>query len=201
MSPRWTLCADGGFQRLSGHRWGDERRAAMLTRSGRFGTIYTSAAEVRDRSWPAHGAFYSTILLPVIVYNNLDRKGLTPSPPRRFVWRPIWPSRPRAGRRRRPRARPDPPDASPGPPKHKVELFSCNFHRILLVFRAERPWRPGLQSAVVGWSHTVNTITPWASPEATLAETSFHIVHRPWRLSAVSREASRSLLEALCGRP
>ena len=42
---------------------------------------------------------------------------------------------------------------------------------------------------------TVNTITPWASPEATLAVTSFHIVHRPWRLSAVSREASRSLLE------
>ena len=77
---------------------------------------------------------------------------LTPSPPRRFAWRPIRPSRPRAGRRRRPRARPDPPDASPGPPKHKVELFSCNFHRILLVFRAERPWRPGLQSAVVGWS-------------------------------------------------
>ena len=38
---------------------------------------------------------------------------------------------------------------------------------------------------------TVNTITPWASPEATLAETSFHIVHRPWTLSAVSREAAR----------
>ena len=38
---------------------------------------------------------------------------------------------------------------------------------------------------------TVNTITPWASPEAMLAVTSFHIVHRPWRLSAVSREASR----------
>ena len=30
----------------------------MLPRSGRVGTIYTSAAEVRDRSRAAHGAFY-----------------------------------------------------------------------------------------------------------------------------------------------
>ena len=50
---------------------------------------------------------------------------LAPSLPRRFAWRPIRPSRPRAGRRSRPSARPDPPDASPGPPEHKVELFSC----------------------------------------------------------------------------
>ena len=41
MSPRWTLCADGGFQRLSGHRWGDDRRAVMLPRSGRVGTVST----------------------------------------------------------------------------------------------------------------------------------------------------------------
>ena len=40
----------------------------MLPRSGRVGTIYTSAAEVRDRSRPAHGAFYSTISLPDPVY-------------------------------------------------------------------------------------------------------------------------------------
>ena len=31
--------------------------------------IYTSAAEVRDRSRAAHGAFYSTILLPGLAYN------------------------------------------------------------------------------------------------------------------------------------
>ena len=48
----------------------------MLPRSGRVGTIYTSAAEVRDRSRPAHGAFYSTISLPVLVYKNLAGKGL-----------------------------------------------------------------------------------------------------------------------------
>ena len=34
-----------------------------LTRSGRVGTIPTSAAEVRDRSRAAHGAFYATISL------------------------------------------------------------------------------------------------------------------------------------------
>ena len=37
-----------------------------------------------------------------------------PSPPRRFAWRPLWTSRPRAGRRIRPRARPDPPGCIPG---------------------------------------------------------------------------------------
>ena len=48
----------------------------MLPRSGRVGTIYTSAAEVRDRSRTAHGAFYSTISLPDVVYNILAGKGL-----------------------------------------------------------------------------------------------------------------------------
>ena len=48
----------------------------MLPRSGRVGTIYTSAEEVRDRSRPAHGAFYSTISLPTPVYRSLDGKGL-----------------------------------------------------------------------------------------------------------------------------
>ena len=40
--------------------WGDERRAVMLPRSGRVGTIYTSAVEVRvrDRSRATHGALY-----------------------------------------------------------------------------------------------------------------------------------------------
>ena len=46
----------------------------MLPRSGRVGTIYTSAAEVRDRSRPAHGAFYSTISLPGPVYRTLAGK-------------------------------------------------------------------------------------------------------------------------------
>ena len=52
----------------------------MLSRSGRVGTIYTiytSAAEVRDRSRPAHGAFYSTISLPGVVYNTWVGKGLS----------------------------------------------------------------------------------------------------------------------------
>ena len=49
----------------------------MLPRSVRVGTIYTSAAEVRDRSRPAHGAFYSTMSLPDVVYNILAGKGLT----------------------------------------------------------------------------------------------------------------------------
>ena len=52
----------------------------MLPRSGRVGTIYTSAAEVWDRSRPAHGAFYSTISLSVQdqVYLDLGGKGLSP---------------------------------------------------------------------------------------------------------------------------
>ena len=49
----------------------------MLPRSGRVGTIPTSAAEVRDRSRAAHGAFYSTISLPGPVYRTLAGKGLT----------------------------------------------------------------------------------------------------------------------------
>ena len=40
----------------------------MLPRSGRVGTIPTSAEEVRDRSRAAHGAFYSTISLPGLLY-------------------------------------------------------------------------------------------------------------------------------------
>ena len=104
------------------------------------------------------------------------------------AWRPLWLSRPRAGRRRRPHARPDPPDASPGPLEHKIELFFCNFHRILLTTgfpRAERPWWPVLHTvcsrarASPQRAHMVNTITPWClglSPEATLAVTSFHMV-------------------------
>ena len=52
------MCRRWISQRLSGHRWGDERRAVMLPRSGRVGTIPTSAEEVRDRSRAAHGAFY-----------------------------------------------------------------------------------------------------------------------------------------------
>ena len=48
----------------------------MLPRSGRVGTIHTSAAEARDRSRAACGAFYATIALPVMVYNNLTGKGL-----------------------------------------------------------------------------------------------------------------------------
>ena len=67
---------------------------------------------------------------------------LTPSPRRRFAWRPLWPSRPRAGRRRRPRALPDPPDASPGPPELRVHPFSCNFHRILLFSARSGHGRP-----------------------------------------------------------
>ena len=42
----------------------------MLTRLSEL------AAEVRDRSRPAHGAFYSTISLPGLVYKTLDGKGL-----------------------------------------------------------------------------------------------------------------------------
>ena len=69
-----------------------------------------------------------------------------------------------AGRRSRPRARPDPPDASLGPPEHKVELFSCNFHRILAVnFRAEAAamaaWPP------VGGGRSIQP-TPCESREA-----------------------------------
>ena len=59
ISPRWTLCADSAFQRLSGHCWGDQRRAIMLPRSVRVGTIHTSAVEVRDRSRTAYRAFYA----------------------------------------------------------------------------------------------------------------------------------------------
>ena len=102
----------------------------------------------------------------------------TPFLPRRFAWRPIWPSRPRAGRRRHPRAFPDPPmdppDARPGDRPsisiNKVELFSCNFHWILLFSELSAvmaAWPPVGGGRMI---HTVNTITPWASPEATLAE-------------------------------
>ena len=51
-----AMCRRWISARLSGHHWGDERRAVMLPRSGRVGTIHTSAAEVRDRS--RAGAFY-----------------------------------------------------------------------------------------------------------------------------------------------
>ena len=54
-----------------------ERSRVMLPRSVRVGTIHTSAAEVRDRSRPAHGAFYSTISLSGYVYITLAGKGLT----------------------------------------------------------------------------------------------------------------------------
>ena len=47
----------------------------MLPRSGRVGTIYTSAAEVRDRSRAAHGAFFPTISLSGYVYITLEGKG------------------------------------------------------------------------------------------------------------------------------
>ena len=73
-----------------------------------------------------------SVAATVAATGNAVTRGLTPSGPRGFAWRPLWPSRPRAGRRRRPRALPDPPDASPGPPELRVQLFSCNFHRILL---------------------------------------------------------------------
>ena len=80
MSPRWTLCADGGFQRLSGHRWGDERRAVIAPAvRRRVGTIPTSAAEVRDRSRTAHGAFYATITLPGGVLHHPGREGVNSS--------------------------------------------------------------------------------------------------------------------------
>ena len=49
----------------------------MLPRSGRVGTIYTSAAEVRDRSRAAHGAFFPTISLSGYVYITLEGKGLS----------------------------------------------------------------------------------------------------------------------------
>ena len=58
----------------------------------------------------------------------------------------------RPGRRRRPRARPDPPDASPGPPEHKVQSYSFTTRDNLSNLSRHGPWRPGLQSAVVGWS-------------------------------------------------
>ena len=48
----------------------------MLPRFGRAGTIPTSAAEVRDQSRAAHGAFYATISLSGIVYNTQAGKGL-----------------------------------------------------------------------------------------------------------------------------
>ena len=51
----------------------------MLPRSGRVGTIYTSAAEVRDRSRAAHGAIDATITLPTPVYRGLVGKGLMKS--------------------------------------------------------------------------------------------------------------------------
>ena len=54
----------------------------MLPRSGRVGTIYTSAAEVRDRSRSraAHGAFYATISLPGAVYNTRGGGGVLYNP-------------------------------------------------------------------------------------------------------------------------
>ena len=58
-TPLRTGSVGGGGQRGTGH-----------------GTIYTSAAEVRDRSRPAHGAFYSTISLPGGVYTTRAGKGL-----------------------------------------------------------------------------------------------------------------------------
>ena len=63
----------------------------MLPRSGRVGTIYTSAAEVRDRSRAAHGAFYATISLPIAVYSNGGGKGLNylsflPEMPEMAAW-------------------------------------------------------------------------------------------------------------------
>ena len=52
-------------------------------------------------------------------------KGLKPLPPAGDLnARPFRPSRPSAGRRTPPRALPDPPDASPGPPKHKDQSYS-----------------------------------------------------------------------------
>ena len=59
LSPRWMLCADArrwisAPVRPPLPRWGDERRAAMVPRSGRVGTIYTSAAEVRGRPRTVH---------------------------------------------------------------------------------------------------------------------------------------------------
>ena len=47
----------------------------MLPRSGRVGTIHTSAAEARDRSRAAYGAFYATIALPDPVYRIRVGKG------------------------------------------------------------------------------------------------------------------------------
>ena len=72
------MCRRLGFQRLSEATAGAtnlDARAAMLPRSGRVGTIYASAAEVRDRSRPAHVAFYATISLPTPVYTEVGRRG------------------------------------------------------------------------------------------------------------------------------
>ena len=92
-----------------------------------------------------------------ILYN--EGKAFSPLPVhRRFAiaWRPFRPSRPSAGRRSRPRARPDPPDASPGPrPSIKspivlaLLLVTICVLSNLTVLRLSRhgPWRPGLQSA------------------------------------------------------
>ena len=78
------------------------------------------------------------------------RYRLTPSAPRRFVWRRPWPSGPSVGRRDRPRAPPDPTDASPGPPEHRVHLFSLHFLRTPL-FSALRGH--GRLASRVRWSH------------------------------------------------
>ena len=47
----------------------------MVPRSGRVGTIHTSAAEARYRSRAAYWAFYTTISRPDVVYNILEGKG------------------------------------------------------------------------------------------------------------------------------
>ena len=78
------------------------------------------------------------------------RYRLTPSAPRRFVWRRPWPSGPSVGRRDRPRAPPDPTDASPGPPEHRVHLFSLHFLRTPL-FSALRGH--GRLASRWRWSH------------------------------------------------
>ena len=63
---------------------------------------------------------------------------------------------PAVGAAPRPRARPDPPDAPPGPPEHEVQSYSLRLSPFLptLTATAHR-WRPGLQSAVVGSVHTL----------------------------------------------
>ena len=57
----------------------------MLPRSGRVGTIHTSAAEARDRSRAAYGTFYATIALPGLVYQTLAGQGL------KAVGEKVWP--------------------------------------------------------------------------------------------------------------